>query len=177
MLQNPITHQATAVFNVRIDEIIGVIENDVLAIKHHFNARGLPYYSETVQKIYLRVDQAITEMGRAAAESARVAYEAGQYSFSERLESDLLNAFEINFSSGFQQLCAVRISATQSIRDGLSNKQMLENDEYLKVARHVQIQGQILLRQYFQSLKRAQKHWYEHFPLFAKLAIWLLKSH
>jgi hypothetical protein len=177
MPDNPLTPQATAAFNARLDEIIGEIETDVLAIRQHFNARGLPYYSETVQKIYQRIDEAIAEVGKAASESARLAYEAGHHNFSENLEGELLNAFEGNFSSGFQRLCAVRISASQPIRDGLSNKQMLENDEHMKVARRAQIQGQLVLRQYFQTIKRARKRWYEHIPFFAKLALWLFKLH
>jgi hypothetical protein len=93
------------------------------------------------------------------------------------LESDLLNAFEGNFSSGFQRLCAVRIGASQPIRDGLSNMQMLENDQHLQVAKRAQIQGQLELRQYFQTLKRTRKRWYERIPLLAKLIILLFKLH
>ena len=178
MPHNQLTPQATAAFNARFDEILGGIEKDVLAIRQHFNARGLLYCSETVQKIYQRIDKAIAEMRKAASESVQLAYEAGYHSFSEILESELLDAFEGNFSSGFQRLCAVRIGATQSIRDGLSNKQMLENDEHLQVARRAQIQGQLELRQYFQALKRARKRWYEHISFVAKLVvIWLFKSH
>jgi len=177
MPHNQLTPQATAGFNARFDEILGGIEKDVLAITQHFNARGLLYCSERVQRIYQRIDEAIAEMRKAASESVRLAYEAGHHGFSESLESELLDAFEDNFSSGFQRLCAVRIGATQPIRDGLSNKQMLENDEHLRVARRAQIQGQLELRQYFQALKRTRKHWYEHIPFVAKLAIWLFKSH
>lgn len=176
-MANHLTPQATAAFNARFGEILGGIEKDVLAIRQHFNARGLLYSSETVHKIYQRIDEAIAEMRKAALESVRLAYEAGHHSFSESLESELLDAFESNFSSGFQRLRTVRIGATQPIRDGLSNKQMLENDEHLQVARRAQIQGQLELRQYFQVLKRARKPWYAHIPFVAKLVIWLFKSH
>lgn len=174
---NPLIPQATAAFNARLDEIFGEIEKDVLGIRQHFNARGLLYSSQTVLKIYQQIDEAITETGKAASECARLAYEAGHHSFSENLESELLDTFERNFSFGFQKLCAVRIGASQSIRDGLSNKQMHENDEHLKVAQRAQIQGQLELRQYFQALRRARKRWYEHIPVFSKLVIWLFKLH
>lgn len=177
MTHTPLSPQATAAFNARLDEIIGVAEIDILAIKQNFNARELLYYSETVQKIYHRIDEAITETGRAASECAQHAYEAGHHSYSENLESELLDTFERNFSSGYQRLCAVRINSSQPIRDGLSNKKLLENDEYLKVIQHAQIQGQLVLRQYFQVLKRARKRWYEYIPFFARLVIWLFKPH
>jgi hypothetical protein len=177
MPHNQLTAQAAAAFNARLDEILGGIEKDILAIREHFNARGLLYCSDTVQKSYQRIDEAITEMGKAASESARLAYEAGHHIFSASLESELLDAFEGNFSFGFQRLCAVRFSATQPIRDGLSNQKMVENEDHLWVAQRAQIQGQLELRHYFQALKRATKRWYEYIPFVAKLAIWLFKPH
>ncbi len=177
MERNPLVPQATAAFIARLDVIFSEITRDALSIKQHFNNRGLPFYSEAVWKIYQRVDEAMVEMGKAASESARLAYEAGHHDFSVSLESELLDAFESNFALGFQKLCDVRISETQHIRDGLSNKQMLENNEHLQVAQRSQVTGQLELRQYFQALKRARKRWYEHIPSVAKLAIWLFKSH
>jgi len=160
-----------------LEEIIGGVTKDALEIKQYFNGRGLLYCSETVLKIYQCIDTAIVEMGKAATESARLAFETGRHSFSDNLESELLDAFEGNFALGFQRLCAIRIGQTQPIRDGLSNKQMLENSEHLQVAHRAQVHGQIELRRYFQALKRARKRWYEHIPLVAKLAIWLFKQH
>lgn len=176
MSDNPFTPQATAAFNARLDEIVGGIQNAVLSIRQEFNGRGLLYCSETVQTIYRRIDEAIPEMGKAAAESARFAFEAGDCGFSKSLESQLLDVFESNFASGFQRLCAVRVSATQAIRDALSNKQMLENSEYLQIAKRAQINGQLELRRYFQTLNRGRKRWYEFIPA-ANLLISLFKLH
>jgi hypothetical protein len=177
MERNALAPQATAAFIARFDVILSNITKDALSIKQHFNARGLPFCSEAVWKIYQRVDEAIVEIGKAASESSRIAYEAGHHGFSDSLESALLDAFESNFALGFQKLCAVRISETQHIRDGLSNKQMLENNEHLQVAQRSQVNGQLELRQYFQALKRARKRWFEHIPFVAKIAIWLFKAH
>lgn len=128
-------------------------------------------------EIYRLVEAAIVEMGKAASETARLAYEAGHHSFSDNLEPELLDAFERNFSVGFERLCAARASETQPIIDSLQNLKMIENNEYLQVAQRAQMNGQLELRQYFQTLRRARKRWYDYIPPLAKLVIWLFKGH
>ena len=172
---NELTPQARAVFTARLDEIAGEVAKDALAVRQYFNGRGLLCSSETVLKIYQCVDAAVPKMGKAAAESARLSYEAGDHRFSEALETDLLDAFEGNFASGLQRLSAMRAHETQHIQDSLSNRQMLQNNDQLSAAERARIDGQIELRRYFQGLKRARRRWYEHVPVLAKLVVWLVK--
>lgn len=176
MSYNQLTPQATVVFDARLDEIVGRLTKAALEIKQSFNARGMPHSSQAVLEIYQRIDAAIIEMGKAASEAARLSYEAGRHSFSEGLEPELLNVFELNFSTGLQRLLVVRARETQPIIGNLQNLKMLENNEHLQVARRAQVHGQLELRQYFQTLKRARKRWYDYIPLVAKLAIWLFKG-
>ena len=176
-MTNQLTPQARAIFEGRLNELMAEIETDITQIKGLFNSRGLLYSSETVRKIYGRVDAAILDMGKVASESATLAYEAGNHRFSERLESNLLDVFEANFSLGYERLCAIRIGSTQPIRGSLANKQMHENDNFLGVAQRTKIEGQLVLRQYFQVLKRSRKRWYEHIPLVGGILLWLLKQH
>lgn len=158
MIGSRLTPQASAAFNACLDEMLTEIDKDILEIKQRYSARGILMSSQTVFEIYQLIDKAISATGRVASESARLAYEVGNHRFSELLESELLDVFETNFSRGYQRLCAIRIGSTQPIRDGLGNKQMFEYDEHLQVAQRAQVHGQLELRQYFQSLKRARKH-------------------
>jgi len=177
MSHNQLTPQATVAFAARLDEIAGRVTKDAFATKQSFNARGMLHSSGAVCEIYKCVETAIVEMGKAASETARLAYEAGHHSFSDSLEPDLLDAFEHNFSAGFVRLCEVRASVTQPITDSLQNSKMLENNEHFQVAQRAQIDGQLELRRYFQTLKRARKRWYDYIPPVAKLVIWLTKGH
>jgi hypothetical protein len=175
MTQNRLTSQAVNAFGARLDDMISRLARDILNVKQSFNARGMLTSSQTVWEIYRCVDAAIVEMGKAASESARLAYEAGHHSYSDTLESELLDTFEHNFSLGFERLVALRASETEPIARGFLSLQMLESTEYLLVARHAQTNGQFELRQYFQTLKRGRKRWYEFIPPLAKIVMWLSK--
>ena len=177
MARNQLTPQASAVFQGRFENLLASIETDITQIKQQCNSRGLLFSSGTVREIYGRVDATISDLGKMASDSAKLAYEAGKHSFSENLESDLLDVFEDNFSLGYERLCAIRVSSTQSIRDSLLNKQMHESDNYLDMAQRATIEGQLELRQYFQLLKRSKKRWYEHIPFVAKLMLLFFKLH
>lgn len=177
MPQNRLAPQATAAFNARLGEILCAVDKDVLHIRKEFNVRGLLYSSETVQAIYRRLDEAIAEIGKAASESVKLAYDTGHHNFSESLEGELLDAFESNFSSGFQRVCDARIGATQAIRDGLLNKRILENDEHFQMARRMQIQGQLELRKFVQTINKARTRWYEYIPSIIKFVSSFFKSH
>ena len=177
MTENRLTPQSQRAFAALLDEIVGRLAKDVLSVKQRMNERGILPSSQTVWEIYQCVDAAITEMGKAAAESARLSYEAGHHKYSAALESELLDAFEHNFSLGFERLSAVRASEAQVIARGLQNLKMLESTEHLEVGKRAQTTGQLELRQYFQTLKRGRKRWYEYIPLVAQIAMWLSKGH
>ena len=169
MTSNPLTPQATAAFNVRFDEIQSEISKSILEIKQELNARGIIPSSITIQQIIQRIDRGFAEMTRAASESAKLAYEVGNHDFSIALERELLDAFEDNFSSAFKRLCDIRTNEIQTIQSMLLNTQMVEDDKYLQIAKNAQIQSQLELRQFFQTLKRKQKRWFEHIPLAANI--------
>ena len=169
MTSNSLTPQAKAAFNVRFDEIQSVISKDILEIKQKLNARGIIHSSIAIQQIIQRIDEGFAEMTKAAAESAKLAYEVGNHNFSLNLERELLDAFENNFSSAFKRLCDIRTNEIQTIQNALLPTQMVEDDKYLQIAKNAQIQSQLELRQFFQSLKRKQKRWFEHIPLAASI--------
>ncbi len=171
MIKNRLTPQANEVFQARLQELVVGIERDITQIKQRYNSRNVLLSTGTVREIYGRIDVAISDMGKIASESAKLAYETGNHQFSTLLESELLDAFEANFSLGYERLHALRICSTQSIRDSLANKQMHEDDSAVDVARRTKIEGQLALRQYFQVLKRARKKWHAHIIDVAKLIL------
>lgn len=177
MTENRLTPQSQCAFADRLDEIVGRLAKDVLSVKQRMNERENLMSSQTVWDIYQCVDAAIIEMGKAAAQSARLSYEAGHHKYSAGLESELLDAFEHNFSLGFERLSAIHSSEAQAIARGLQNQKMLESIEHLEVGKRAQTNGQLELRQYFQTLKRGRKRWYEYIPLIAQIAMWLSKGH
>lgn len=157
MKSNLLVPQASAIFQARLDELTGRLEFEITGIKQQFNSRNLLISTGTLMAIYKHIDAAIIYMGKTATESAILAHKAGNHRFTKKLESDLLDVFECNFSLGYAKLSALRTGSAQSIMDGLSNKKMHENDSILGEAGRAKIEGQIALRQYFQEVRRSQK--------------------
>jgi hypothetical protein len=156
---NRLTPQADAIFEARLQELILTLERDATQIKQQHNARGVFYSSSTVQVIYSRVDAAISDMAKIASDCPRLAYEAGDHKFSRVLENELLDAFELNLSNGYKQLLALRMGLTQQIRDGLLNKSMHEPTDVIPKLERLKLEGQLVLRKYFQEIKNKQKTW------------------
>lgn len=178
MESNPLTPQASAIFQVRLDELISRLELEITGIKQQFNSRGLLISTGTLMAIYEHIDAAVLDMSKTATESAVLAHKAGHYRFSKKLESYLLDAFESNFSHGYTKLCALRTGSTQATLDGLSNKKMHTNDNILSEANRAKIEGQIALRQYFQDVRRSQKSLFSYLYDFARLILpFLFKGH
>ena len=177
MESNLLMPQASAIFQVRLGELIGSLELEFTGIKQQFNSHNLLYSTGTLMAIYERIDAAVLDMGKTATESAILAYKAGSHRFTEKLESDLLDAFESNFSLGYTKLSALRTGSAQAILDGLSNKKMHENDNILGEASRAKIEGQIALRQYFQEVRKSQKSLYSYFYDIARLILPFLKGH
>lgn len=157
MENNPLIPQASAIFQARLDELTDRLGLEITGIKQQFNSRSPLPSTGTLMAIYKHVDAAVLYMGKTATESAILAHKAGNHRFTKKLESDLLDAFESNFSLGYTKLSALRTGYAQPILDGLSNKKMHENDSILGEASRAKIEGQITLRQYFQEVRRAQK--------------------
>jgi len=157
MKSNPLVPQASAIFQVRLDELTGRLAFEITGIKQQFNSRNLLISTGTLMAIYEHIDAAVLYMGKTASESAILAHKSGNHRFSKNLESDLLDVFENNFSLGYTKLSALRIGSAQAILDGLSNKKMHESDSILCEASRAKIEGQIALRQYLQEVRRSQK--------------------
>lgn len=178
MKSNPLLPQASALFQVRLDELMSGLEREILGIKQQFNARNILISSGTLIGIYERIDVAVRDMGKTASDSSILAHKAGSHRFTNKLESDLLDAFETNFSLGYTKLRALRMGSTQAILDGLSNKKMHENNTILGEGGRAKIEGQIALRQYFQEVRRAQKNLYSYVYDIARLILpFLFKGH
>ena len=177
MESNLLMPQASAIFQARLGELIGSLELAITGIKQQFNSRNPLYYTGTLMAIYERFDNAVLDMGKTATESAILAHKAGNHRFTEKLESDLLDAFESNYSLGFTKLSALRTGSAQAILHELSNKKMHENDNILCEASRAKIEGQIALRQYFQEVRKSQKSLYSYFYDVARLILPFLKGH
>jgi len=178
MESDPLVPQASALFQVRLSELIGKLELKITGIKQQFNSRNLLISTGTLMAIYECIDAAVLDMGKTATESAILAHKAGNHRFTDKLESDLLDAFEGNLSIGYTRLSALRTGSTQGILDGLSNKKMHENDNILSKASYTKIEGQIALRQYFQEVKRSRKSLYSYVYDIVRIILpFLFKGH
>lgn len=178
MENNLLMPQASAIFQARLGELIGSLELEFTRVKHQFNSRNLLYSTGTLMAIYARIDAAVLDMGKTATASAILAHKAGNHRFTEKLESDLLDAFESNFSLGYTKLSALRTGSAQAILDGLSNKKMHENDSILGEASRAKIEGQIALRQYYQEIRKSKKSPCSYFYDIARLVLpFLFKGH
>ena len=178
MESNLLMPQASAIFQAHLGKLIGSLELEITGIKQQFNSRNLLYSTGMLMTIYERIDAAVLNVGKTATESAILAHKAGNHRYTERLESDLLDAFENNFTLGYTKLSALRVGSAQVILDGLSNKKMHESDNIMCEASRAKIEGQIALRQYFQEVRKSQKSLYTYFYDIARLVLpFLFKGH
>lgn len=178
MDSNPLTPQASAIFQARLDDLMGNLERETTRIKQDFNSRNGIFSTGTLVAICRSTDVAITDMASIATESAILAHKAGSYRFSRRLESYLLDAFESNFSLGYAKLSSFRTSSAQEILAGLSNKKMHEDDNGVGGATRAKIEGQLALRQYSQEVQRSQKSLYSYaYDIVKILLSFLFKGH
>lgn len=178
MDRNPLAPQASAIFDARLENLVGTLKRDVTRIKQDFNSRNVLISTGTLVAIFECMNAAIIDMASTATESAILAHKAGSYRFTVELEGQLLDAFEANFSRGYARLSSLRASSTQEIRDGLSNKKMHEDDNGFGEGAHAKIEGQLALRQYFQEVKRSQKSLYSYVYDIARVLLpFLFRGH
>lgn len=177
MEPNPLLPQASALFQARLDDLLEKLQRDVVEIKERLNSRGLLFSTMTLSEINARIDLAIVDVGKSAVECAKSAHKVISYRFTAKLEPDLLNAFENNFAVGYLKLEALRTSSGEQILNSLQNKEMHRRDGAENIAARVRIEGQIALREYFQEIKRTQKHWYSHLYNIARLILPFFRGH
>ncbi|MGJ0429233.1 hypothetical protein [Methylobacter sp.] len=177
MEPNLLMPQASALFQVRLDDLLNKLKRDVVEIKQKFNSRGLLFSTGTFTEINARLDLAIVDIGKSAVECAKSAHKASSYRFTTKLEPDLLDVFESNFAAGYLKLKTLRTSSTEQILNSLQNKEMHRHDGAESIAARVRMEGQIALREYFQEVKKSQKSRYSYLYDLARLILSFLRGH
>jgi hypothetical protein len=166
---NSVQPQAKAIFEARMGEIVIGAEREINNIKSECNARNILVSSITVRQIFQHVEKLVTEIGAIAEQCATLSFEAGSFPLNDKLQAELLESFEVNFSSGYSRLVSLADSSTHNIRQSLTNSGLSEWGRLPEVAKAAQVTGQANLRKYYQDLRKRRKKWYDHFPPIAAL--------
>lgn len=167
---NRIEPQSKALFEARLGDLLHRADREISNIKGECNARGLLSSSITVRLISEHIEKLIAEAAGLAEQCCILSFEAGDISVDDNLQSEILDSFNVNFSTAYQTLASLADSRTSQIRQSLTNSSLSEWARLPEVKKLAQLNAQANLRKYYQDLKKKKKKWYEYWQPLAALA-------